>query len=177
VPPDPATVCTPVIAALYTTLLPALVTTDVAAKLTVEVPVVNAQRKLAFVAVFVPVCVIPEDAPVTVSPSVPVVVAAATFVAGEVIVLPPATVTVAVGTPENITFLAADESAVLEEKVRVTVAAPVPNAKLCDVVVIDDADAVIRLVPVRPPTIETPYPGEVRVDEISVRPVADAAPA
>jgi hypothetical protein len=131
---------------------------------------------LAFVAVFVPVCVIPEDAPVTVSPSVPVVVAASTFVAGEVIVLPPRTVTVAVGTPENITFLAAEESAVVEEKSAVTVAAE-EKTKLCDVVVIEAVVVVIILVPESAPATESPNPGDVRVDETTVRPVADAAPA
>ena len=74
-------------------------------------------------------------------------------------------------------MLAPDDTDVLELNVIVTVAAPVPNAKLFPVVVILPPAAVIRFVPVRAPTIETPNPGDVIVDDDSVRPVDDAAPA
>ena len=74
-------------------------------------------------------------------------------------------------------LLAADDTDVPEMNVIVTVAAPAPNAKLFPVVVIMPPAAVIRFVPVRAPTIETPNPGDVIVDDDSVRPVEEADPA
>ena len=91
--------------------------------------------------------------------------------------LAPCTVTVAVGIPLKTTLLAvAEEMLVLTSNVMVTVALPPPNTNPSVFVVITAPDVEIKLVPVSGPTIETPYPLDVMVDEITVRPVPDPAP-
>jgi hypothetical protein len=164
-----------VISALYTTLLPALVDVDDVEKSIVEVPVVKAHRKFAFVATLVPVCVRPEDAPVTVMPRVPPGVTALMFVAGERSTLAEATVTVAVGVPENkILFTPApQETDVVDANPIVTVAV-VPKTKLCEPVVITAVVVVIVFVPVTAPAIDNPKPGDVSVDETIDNPVVAA---
>jgi hypothetical protein len=165
-----------VISALYTTLLPALVDVDDVEKSIVEVPVVKAHRKFAFVATLVPVCVRPEDAPVTVMPRVPPGVTALMFVAGERSTLAEATVTVAVGVPENRMLFPPAESAEVVVNPIVTVAV-VPKTKLCDPVVMAAVVVVIVFVPVTAPAIDNPKPGDVSVDETTVSPVEEAVPA
>lgn len=114
--------------------------------------------------------------PETISVSVPETACTATLLTGAENVVLPATVIVAVGTPVNTMLLAPDETVVLEANVSVTVAALPPNMKLFPVVVINAPDVVMRFVPVSGPTIDTPYPPDVMVDESTVRPVAEAAP-
>ena len=93
-----------------------------------------------------------------------------------VIVLQVVTVTTAVGIPVKTTLLAdVDETVVVRLKPIVTVAAPVPNSKLFAVADIDAVVAVMMLVPVSGPNIQTPKPGVVMVDETTVRPVAEAS--
>jgi len=99
-----------------------------------------------------------------------------TFATGALRVLALLTVTVAVGAPVKMTLLAdVDETVVVALNVIVTVAAPVPKMKLLDVAEIDAVVVVITLLPVSGPTIETPNPGVVIVDETTVRPVEAAS--
>ena len=168
--------CDAVTAPEYTKLLPALVTVLLAWMLSVDVPVVKAQRKLALVVARDPVCVSVEA--VTTTVMVPVAACTLKLATGDVRELPPLTVTVAVGAPTKtmLEAVAPVEIVVAELNVTVTVAAA-PKMKLLDVVVIDAADAVITFAPVKAPAIETPNPADVMVDEATVSPSAEPAPA
>ena len=124
----------------------------------------------------VPVCVRDVDAPVTITVIVPDVACTLTLLTGAVSVLPLSTVTVAVGTPVKTTLLAdVDETVVVALNPIVTVAAPDPKMKLFDVAEMDALVVVIKFVPVSGPSIETPKPGVVMVDETTVSPVPDDA--
>ena len=99
------------------------------------------------------------------------------FATDDVRMLPPTTAIVAVGMPANTTLIAdVDETVVAALNVIVTVAALAPKMKLLLVVDIDPPDVVTKFVPVSGPTIDTPKPGDVIVDEATVRPVLEAAP-
>ena len=74
------------------------------------------------------------------------------------------------------TLLAAEETAVAPLNASVAAAAA-PNRKLCDVVVIDAALVVMRLVPVSAPTKETPKTGDKIVEDTTVMPTFDDAAA
>jgi hypothetical protein len=119
----------------------------------------------------------PDDAPVTVRLSVPVVVDACTFATFDhrLLLL---IVMVAVGTPTKNTFLkpAPADTVVVLAKPIVTVAAAL-NQKLCDVVVMDAVVVVMVFVPVSAPATESPKPADVSVDDTTVSAVAEAAPA
>ena len=100
VPPVTSIDCAPpVCSPEYAKLLPALVIVTADAMLTVDVPVVNAHRKLALTDADAPVCVSDDPAPCTVTEIVPVATATLTFATAAVRMAPVLTVTVAVGAP------------------------------------------------------------------------------
>ena len=163
-------------AAVNTKLLPALVIVLPTPRLSATAPESKAYKKLALVTA-APVTVIPVQAPPIARASVPVDVCGLMFARAPVNVLHVVTVTEAVGMPLKTTLLAdVDETVVVTLKPRVTVAAPVPKRKLLEVADMDAVVAVMRLVPVSGPNIDTPKPADVIVDEMTVSPVADAAP-
>ena len=144
-----------------------------------EDPVVEEDRKFPFRDALAPgVCVSCEPVPETITVTDPEVACTSILDTAAVIVLPPARVTVAAGTPVKTTLLVvADEMTLVAPNVIVTVAALAPNMKSVVDVVIRPPDAVIKLTPVSGPTIDTPYaPEDVIVDEMTVRPVPEAAP-
>ena len=94
-----------------------------------------------------------------------------------VMVLQVVIVIVAVGTPVKTTLLAAvEETVVVKLKPIVTVAAPFPQIKLLDVDDMEAVLAVITFVPVSGPTMDTPKPADVSVEEMTLSAVPDAAP-
>jgi len=133
---------------------------------------------LAFALTLAPVWVRDVDAPAMIRVTLPSTTGTLTLLTGALMMLPPCTVTVAVGMPLNTTLLAVEEDTVVPEpKVIVTATEPVPKVKSLVEVVIAAADVEMTLDPVSGPTIDTPYPADVMVDETTDRTVADAAPA
>ena len=131
---------------------------------------------MAFKEALTPVCVSVVPAPVTTTVIVPVVVCGLTLLMGAVNLLPLSIVTVAVGIPLKTTLLAdVDDTVVVALKPMVTTAALAPKMKLLEVADIDAVVVVMTLDPVRGPTIDTPKPGVVMVDDTTVSPVAAAA--
>jgi len=163
-----------VCAAVKTKLLPALVSVMPAGMLRLKAPV-EAETKFPFVAA-TPVVVIVVQALVITTDKVPDAACELMFATEPVRVLHVVMVIVAVGIPVKMTLLAdVDDTVVVALNVIVTVAAPVPKMKLLDVAEIDAVVAVITLLPVSGPNIETPNPAVVIVDETTVSPVAEAA--
>lgn len=98
-----------------------------------------------------------EPAPETTRLIVPDPAPTFTFVTGAVSVLPPCTVTVAAGTPVKTILLVVPEfTVVVVSNVIVTCAEPPPNVKSLVDVEMTAPLVVIRFVPVRGPTMETP---------------------
>lgn len=107
------------------------------------------------------------DVPDTINVTEPDKAITLTLLICAVRVIPPCTVTDAAGTPLRTMLLAAEEmveplSSVIDAAMAFV---ELPSLKLSDVVVTDAPDVVITFVPESGPTIETPYPPDVMVED------------